>query len=375
MDSVVAHRSQIMPGRLITASQLRALLPPSQPLLALVRDTRESLRRIVAREETRLAVIVGPCSVHDARAALDYARRLAPLRDAYRDALEIVMRVYLEKPRTTLGWKGLINDPNLDGSFRIDEGLQRARQLLIDIHALGVPAATEFLDLMTVRYIDDLVSWASIGARTTESSMHRQAASGMTLPVGFKNSTDGNVKVAIDAVTAARAPHRYLTVSMDGRIEAVSSHGNPAAHIVLRGGVKPNYDRASVDAVCASLMRNGMTPSVVVDASHGNSGKVARVQVDVCSDLACRISEGETRIAGVMIESNLSPGRQEIVPGAPLAYGQSITDECLGWTDTVDLIRLLARAVRTQRRTALARDASSSFSFIDAQGGSLGRTH
>ena len=309
MDSVVAHRSQIMPGRLITAAQLRGLLPPSQPLLALVRDTRESLRRIVAREETRLALIVGPCSVHDPRAALDFARRLAPLRDAYRDALEIVMRVYLEKPRTTLGWKGLINDPDLDGSFRIDEGLQRARQLLLDIHALGVPAATEFLDLLTVRYVDDLISWAAIGARTTESPMHRQAASGMTLPIGFKNGTDGNVKVAIDALTAARAPHHYLTVSMDGRIEAVSSRGNPAAHVILRGGLKPNYDRASVDAVCASLARSGMTPSVVVDASHGNSGRIARAQIDVCADLALRISEGETRIAGVMIVCAHAPGR------------------------------------------------------------------
>jgi 3-deoxy-7-phosphoheptulonate synthase len=257
----------------------------------------------------------------------------------------------------------LINDPDLDGSYRIDEGLQRARQLLIDIHALGVPAATEFLDLMTVRYIDDLVSWAGIGARTTESPMHRQAASGLPLPIGFKNGTDGNIAIALDALAAARAPHHYLTVSIDGRIEAVASRGNPAAHIVLRGGRKPNFDHATIDAVCGALERNGMTPSVVVDASHGNSGKVARVQVDVCADLAQRISNGESRIAGVMIESNIAPGRQEIVPGVPLAYGKSITDECLGWSDTVDVIRLLARAVRTQRRTALARYASPAFSL------------
>lgn len=375
MASVVAHQSQIMPGRLITAAQLRALLPPNAPLLAMVHDTRAALRRIVAREDARLALIVGPCSVHDARAALDYARRLAPLREAYRDALEIVMRVYLEKPRSTLGWKGLINDPDLDGSFRIDEGLQRARQLLIDIHALGMPAATEFLDLMTVRYIDDLVSWAAIGARTTESPMHRQVASGLTMPIGFKNGTDGNCKIAVDAIAAARAPHHYLTVSMDGRIEAVSSSGNSATHIVLRGGMQPNYDRVSIDAVCRALEGNGMTPSVFVDASHGNSGKVARAQVDVCEDLARRIAEGETRVAGVMIESNLASGRQDIVPGVPLAYGKSITDECLGWSDTVDLIRLLARGVRTQRRTALARHASMPVGFIDVGEGSYRRTH
>ncbi|MBU6488756.1 MAG: 3-deoxy-7-phosphoheptulonate synthase, partial [Burkholderiales bacterium] len=267
MASVVAPLSPIHTDRLITAARLRALLPSSGAALSLVRDTRQALTRIVAREDTRLALIVGPCSVHDARAALDYARRLAPLRDAYRDALEIVMRVYLEKPRTTLGWKGLINDPDLDGSYRIDEGLQRARQLLLDIHALGVPAATEFLDLMTVRYVDDLVSWAAIGARTTESPMHRQAASGLPMPIGFKNGTDGNVKVAVDAIAVARAPHHYLAVSMDGRIEVASSRGNSAAHIVLRGGRKPNYDRASLDAACAELERARMKPAVLVDAS------------------------------------------------------------------------------------------------------------
>lgn len=375
MASVITHLSPIHPGRLITAAQLRALLPPSGTALGLVRETRQALSSIIAREDARLALIVGPCSVHDARAALDYARRLAPLRDAYRDALEIVMRVYLEKPRTTLGWKGLINDPNLDGSYRIDEGLQCARQLLIDIHALGMPAATEFLDLMTVRYVDDLISWAAIGARTTESPMHRQAASGLALPIGFKNGTDGNVKVAIDALSVARAPHHYLTVSMDGRIEAVSSRGNPAAHVVLRGGRKPNYDHASIDAVCDELERARLAPSVVIDASHGNSGKVARAQVDVCADIAARIADGETRIAGVMVESNLAPGRQDIVSGAPLAYGQSVTDECLGWNDTVELIRLLARAVRTQRRTALFRGAQASRALFDDQGGSLERTH
>lgn len=375
MASVIAHRSPIAANRLITAAQLRALLPPSAAALGLVRETREAIRSIVAREDTRLMLIVGPCSVHDSRAALEYARRLAPLRDAYRDALEIVMRVYLEKPRTTLGWKGLINDPNLDGSYRIDEGLQCARQLMLDVHALGMPAATEFLDLMTVRYVDDLVSWAAIGARTTESPMHRQAASGLNLPVGFKNGTDGNVKVAVDALLAARASHHYLTVAMDGRIEAVASQGNPAAHMVLRGGRKPNYDRQSVDAACAELARAGLTPSVVVDASHGNSGKVARAQVDVCAELGRRIAEGETRIAGIMVESNLAPGRQDIVPGAPLAYGQSVTDECLGWGDTVELIRLLARAVRTRRRTALYRGTPAPHALMDTRGGRLERTH
>jgi 3-deoxy-7-phosphoheptulonate synthase len=365
---------------LITAAQLRTSLPASRTALALVQGTRESIARIVRREDTRIAVIVGPCSIHDAQAAREYAQRLAPLRAAYRDALEIVMRVYFEKPRTTLGWKGWINDPRLDGSCRIVEGLSGARRLLLDIHAMGVPAATEFLDLMTVRYLDDLISWAAIGARTTESPMHRQVASGLELPIGFKNGTDGNVKVAIDALAAARAPHRYLALSLAGRIEVVSSAGNPAAHVVLRGGKKPNYDGASIGAACTDLERAGMEPAVVVDASHGNSGKLARAQMDVCRNLARQIGGGETRIAGVMIESHLAHGRQDVIPGMPLAYGQSITDECLGWPDTAELIDELADAVRAQR-AATARDCVGAgthaglFHRPTTRGDAIGHTH
>ncbi|CAN7646957.1 3-deoxy-7-phosphoheptulonate synthase [Trinickia sp. LjRoot230] len=354
MDHVVQESSAPpSASRLPSAAQLRACFPLDGPARALVQRTRASLARIVCRQDARIALIVGPCSIHDRAAALDYAQRLAPLRAAHRDALEIVMRVYFEKPRTTVGWKGWINDPRIDGSYRIDEGLREARRLLIDIHALGLPAATEFLDLMTVRYFDDLISWAAIGARTTESPIHRQAASGLGLPVGFKNGTDGSARIAIDALAAARAPHRYLTVSLDGVVEAVTSPGNPAAHVVLRGGKQPNYDEASLDVVCAELQRAGMPPSVVVDASHGNSGKVARAQIGVCLDLAARIAAGEQRLAGVMIESHLVHGRQDPAAGVPLVYGQSITDECLGWHDTAELIHLLAGAVRARRRTAL----------------------
>ncbi len=343
--------------RLVTAAQMRTTLPARSTALALVRRTREALARIVRRDDGRIALIVGPCSIHDPHAALDYARRLARLRDMHRDAVEIVMRVYLEKPHTALGWTGLINDPRLDGSRRIGEGLQRGRQLLLDIHEVGMPAAMEFVDLMTVRYFDDLVSWAAIGARTAQSQMHRQAASGLAMPIGFKNGTDGNVDVAIEAAVAARSPQRYLALSVNGRIETVESEGNAAAHVVLRGGEQPNYDSDSVDSACAALARAGVRDAVVVDAGHGNSGHVASAQVDVCRDLAQQIAGGERRIAGVMIESHLAHGRQNVDTPARLAYGQSITDECLGWSETADMIHLLAAAVRARRRAALESDA------------------
>jgi len=343
--------------RLVTAAQMRTTLPARSTALALVRRTREALARIVRRDDGRIALIVGPCSIHDPHAALDYARRLARLRDMHRDAVEIVMRVYLEKPHTALGWSGLVNDPRLDGSRRIGEGLQRGRQLLLDIHEVGMPAAMEFVDLMTVRYFDDLVSWAAIGARTAQSPMHRRAASGLAMPIGVKNGTDGNVDVAIEAAAAARSPQRYLALSMNGRIETVESEGNAAAHVVLRGGEQPNYDSDSVDSACAALARAGMRDAVVVDAGHGNSGHIASAQVDVCRDLAQQIAGGERRIAGVMIESHLAHGRQDVDTPARLVYGQSITDECLGWSETADLIHLLAAAVRARRRAALESDA------------------
>ena len=344
--------SRVCAGAVSTAAQLRASLPVTGEAAALVRRTQESLARILAGHDDRLALIVGPCSIHDANAALDYAARLARMRGKHADALEIVMRVYFEKPRTTVGWKGWINDPMLDGTFRIETGLRVARRLLVDIHALGVPAATEFLDLMTVPYLDDLVSWCAIGARTTESQTHRQTASGLAAPVGFKNSTDGNVRIAIDAVEAARSAHHYLAPSDDGALEIVATRGNRSAHVVLRGGKVPNYDAPSVASACAELRRAGLPAHVVVDASHGNSGKRAQAQIGVCEDIAKRLAHGESHVAGLMLESHLVEGRQDIGPGASLVYGQSITDACLGWSDTVELVERLADAVRERRRLA-----------------------
>ena len=335
----------------VGAGQLRYEWPRDRTSARLVEDTRRALASILAGDDDRLALIVGPCSIHDTEAAFEFARRLAPLRARHADTLEIVMRVYFEKPRTRGGWKGLINDPWLDDSFRIDEGLRMARGILLGVNALGVPAATEFLDPITTPYLEDLVSWGAIGARTTESQVHRQTASGLGAPVGFKNGSDGNVKIAIDGVLASRAAHRYLRPADRGGIEIVATSGNPHTHIVLRGGKTPNYDAHSIASACAALRDAHLPPFVVVDASHGNSGKQTRAQLDVCEDLALQLEAGARAIAGVMLESFLVEGRQDIVPGRPLVFGQSVTDACLGWNDTARVIEQLSAAVAARRRS------------------------
>jgi 3-deoxy-7-phosphoheptulonate synthase len=324
--------------------------PATDAALATVDASRRALHGILSGDDDRLAVVIGPCSIHDPRAALEYATRLAPLRRELGDALELVMRVYFEKPRTTVGWKGLINDPDLDGSFRIDKGLRLARGLLHDINALGVPAGSEFLDMITPQYIADLVAWGAIGARTTESQVHREMASGLSCPIGFKNGTDGNVKIAVDAVQAASQPHHFMAVTKDGRAAVAVTRGNEDCHVILRGGKLPNYDAASVDAACAAIGKAGLRAQVMIDASHANSGKQPQNQPRVVEDIAARIAAGETRILGVMVESHLLGGRQELQPGQPLRYGQSITDGCIDWDTSVAVLQTLAQAVRQRRQ-------------------------
>ncbi len=323
--------------------------PASVTIAEQVQTARDGVHRILHGRDDRLVVIVGPCSIHDPKAAVEYAARLAALRARHADALEILMRVYFEKPRTTVGWKGLINDPNLDGSFRINEGLRLARRVLIDIASLGLPAACEFLDVTTPQYIADLVAWGAIGARTTESQIHREMASGLSCPVGFKNGTNGDVKIAVDAVLASMRPHHFLAVNKEGRAAIAATTGNDDAHIVLRGGRAPNYDAASVGAACAELAKAGLSGRLMVDASHDNSGKDHLNQPKVVAALCGQLAGGETRIMGVMIESFLEGGRQDLVAGRPLAYGQSITDACIDWAASVDVLEALAAAVRARR--------------------------
>jgi 3-deoxy-7-phosphoheptulonate synthase len=344
--------------------RIRAITPLSTPAdiirdcaatdaaMATVEASRQALHGILSGRDDRLAVVIGPCSIHDTRAALEYAARLAPLRRELGDALEIVMRVYFEKPRTTVGWKGLINDPDLDDSFQIDKGLRLARGLLRDINVLGVPAGCEFLDMITPQYIADLVAWGAIGARTTESQVHRELASGLSCPVGFKNGTDGNVKIAVDAVQAAAQPHHFMAVTKDGQAAVATTSGNGDCHVILRGGKLPNYDAASVDAACAAIGKAGLPAQVMIDVSHANSGKQPENQPRVIEDLAARIATGEARILGVMVESHLLGGRQELRPGQPLRYGQSITDGCIDWDSSVHVLQRLAQAVRQRRGAA-----------------------
>lgn len=316
---------------------------------AAVGAARQALHAIISGSDDRLVVVIGPCSIHDPRAALEYANRLAPLRTELGDALEIVMRVYFEKPRTTVGWKGLINDPDLDGSFQIDKGLRMARCLLRDINALGVPAGCEFLDMITPQYIADLVAWGAIGARTTESQVHRELASGLSCPVGFKNGTDGNVKIAVDAVLAASQPHHFMAVTKQGQAAVATTRGNGDCHVILRGGKAPNYDVASVEAACAVIDKQQLPARVMIDASHANSGKQPQNQPAVIDDIAARIAAGAHNILGVMVESHLVGGRQDLVPGQTLRYGQSITDGCLDWEASVQVLAVLAAAVRQRR--------------------------
>jgi 3-deoxy-7-phosphoheptulonate synthase len=315
-----------------------------------VNDARRGIHDILAGTSDRLTVIVGPCSIHDPAAAIDYAGRLAELRTRLGDTLEIVMRVYFEKPRTTVGWKGLINDPDLDGSFAIDKGLRLARKLLLDVNNLGLPAGTEFLDMTTPQYFADLIAWGAIGARTTESQVHRELASGLSCPVGFKNGTDGNVKIALDAVMSASQPHHFLAVTKTGRSAIASTRGNEDCHIILRGGKSTNYDAASVEAAGAEAAKAGLPARIMIDASHANSSKKPENQPLVLSNVGDQIAAGDRRIIGVMAESHLVGGRQELVGGRAAVYGQSITDGCLGWDETVPMLERLAEAVARRRQ-------------------------
>ena len=324
--------------------------PRTEAATRTVLDARRAFTAILQGRDDRLAVVVGPCSIHDPVAALDYARRLVALRKRLGDRLEVIMRVYFEKPRTTVGWKGLINDPRLDGSFAIDEGLRTARGLLLDIADLGLPAACEFLDMTTPQYIADLVSWAAIGARTTESQIHRELASGLSCPVGFKNGTDGNVRIALDAVLSASHPHHFLAVTKEGRSAIAATSGNPDCHIILRGGKQPNHDADSVAAACREIERSGGRTAVMIDASHDNSGKRPENQPKVLAEIGAQVAGGDRRIIGVMIESNLVAGRQALTPGQPLTYGQSITDSCIDWATTEAVLEGLAEAVTERRR-------------------------
>ncbi|HEX4857179.1 MAG TPA: 3-deoxy-7-phosphoheptulonate synthase AroG [Limnobacter sp.] len=334
---------------LTTPADLIAEVPITPAIATTVAGCRSALHKILHGGDDRLIVVMGPCSIHDVKAAMEYANKLMACRTKYADDLEIVMRVYFEKPRTTVGWKGLINDPNLDGSFEINKGLRMAREVLLNINGLGLPAGTEFLDMITPQYIADLVSWGAIGARTTESQIHRELSSGLSCPVGFKNGTDGNVKIAVDAIKAAQHPHHFLSVTKEGRSAIVSTSGNEDCHIILRGGKGPNYDAASVEAAAADIGKAGLAARIMIDASHGNSSKVPKNQVGVCENIAEQLAAGDARIMGVMVESHLVEGRQDLEPGKPLTYGQSITDGCVGWDDSLQVLETLAQGVRRRR--------------------------
>jgi 3-deoxy-7-phosphoheptulonate synthase len=340
------------------------VLPPPEHLIrffpirgtaveSLITRTRRSIQQIMAGKDDRLLVVIGPCSIHDPGAALDYARRLKEAREKYADTLEIVMRVYFEKPRTTVGWKGLINDPYLDESFRIDEGLRIARQLLIEINRLGRPAGSEFLDVISPQYIGDLISWGAIGARTTESQVHRELASGLSAPIGFKNGTDGNIKIATDAIQAAARGHHFLSVHKNGQVAIVQTNGNKDCHVILRGGKAPNYDAASVAAACKELEAAKLPATLMVDCSHANSSKQHEKQVEVARDIATQVAGGSRCVFGVMVESHLLGGAQKFTPGkdkpADLEYGKSITDACIGWGDSLETLDILAQGVRARR--------------------------
>ena len=324
-------------------------LPGSEKAATTTYNARQAIHRILHGADDRLIIVIGPCSIHDPIAAKEYASRLVHIRQKHINDLEIIMRVYFEKPRTNVGWKGLINDPNLDGSFQINKGLQIARQLLLEINELGLPAGCEYLDMITPQYIADQVSWGAIGARTTESQTHRELASGLSCPVGFKNGTDGNIKIAIDAIKAASQPHHFLSVTKEGHSAIISTNGNPDCHIILRGGSEPNYEFQHVDATCHEISKAGLAQRLMIDASHANSAKKAENQISVCANIAGQIASGDQRIIGVMIESHLLAGRQDLQPNTELVYGQSITDGCLGWEESILLLDELAKAVRTRR--------------------------
>ncbi|KQY86889.1 3-deoxy-7-phosphoheptulonate synthase [Pelomonas sp. Root1444] len=344
-------------------------LPPPEHLIrffpirgtameALIGQTRQRIRKIMSGEDDRLLVVIGPCSIHDPTAAIEYARKLKEQREKYVGTLEIVMRVYFEKPRTTVGWKGLINDPYLDESYRIDEGLRIARQLLLEINRLGMPAGSEFLDVISPQYIGDLIAWGAIGARTTESQVHRELASGLSAPIGFKNGTDGNIKIATDAIQAAARGHHFLSVHKNGQVAIVETRGNADCHVILRGGKAPNYDAQNVAAACADLAKSRLPQRLMVDCSHANSSKQHQRQLDVARDIAGQLREGGKSIFGVMVESHLNDGAQKFTPGqddaSKLEYGKSITDACLGWDDSLAVLDVLAGAVQARRGAATA---------------------
>jgi 3-deoxy-7-phosphoheptulonate synthase len=324
--------------------------PVSEKAEATVYDARHTIHKVLHGADDRLVVIVGPCSIHDTKAAIEYAKKLAAVKDELQDALVIVMRVYFEKPRTTVGWKGLINDPRMDNSYKINEGLRLARNLLLDVNELGLPAGVEYLETITPQYIADFVSWGAIGARTTESQVHRQLASGLSCAVGFKNGTDGNIKIAVDAIKASAAPHHFLSVTKGGHSAIVSTAGNEDCHLILRGGKGPNYDATHVEATAQELAKAGLPARIMIDFSHANSSKQHKNQIGVADNVAQQLEAGDDRIIGVMIESHLVEGRQDIVPGKPLTYGQSVTDACIGWDDTVAVLQRLATGVRARRQ-------------------------
>ncbi|MBS0055305.1 3-deoxy-7-phosphoheptulonate synthase [Yersinia sp. Marseille-Q3913] len=333
---------------LITPQQLAEKLPISAAIADNVTASRKRIEKILTGEDPRLLVVVGPCSIHDLDAAIDYATRLNVLRERYQDRLEIVMRTYFEKPRTVVGWKGLISDPALDGSCQVNLGIEMARRLLLAVNELGLPTATEFLDMVTGQYIADLISWGAIGARTTESQIHREMASALSCPVGFKNGTDGNTRIAIDAIRAAQASHMFLSPDKHGQMTIYQTSGNPHGHIIMRGGKTPNYGAADIAAACDSLREFDLPEHLVVDFSHGNCQKMHRRQLEVAADIGQQIRAGSTAIVGVMAESFLIEGTQKIVADQPLTYGQSITDPCLNWADTEQLLNLLADAVSSR---------------------------
>jgi len=339
--------------------EMKELIPPthlirefacSEVAAETAGSSRVALHRILHGEDDRLLVVIGPCSIHDTKAAMDYARRLVRERERLAGELEIVMRVYFEKPRTTVGWKGLINDPYMDNSFRINEGLRAARELLLHINELGLPAGTEFLDVISPQYIADLISWGAIGARTTESQIHRELASGLSCPVGFKNGTDGNIRIALDAIKAASQPHHFLSVTKGGHSAIVSTDGNEDCHIILRGGKSPNFDAVSVESACKDIVASGLQPRLMIDASHANSAKKPENQIPVCANISAQIAAGDKRIVGVMVESHLVAGRQDLIQGKTLTYGQSITDGCIDWESSIAVLDNLAAGVRQRRK-------------------------
>jgi len=334
---------------LLPPDTIRSEFPLTERASEVTYETRQEIHRILHGADDRLLVIIGPCSIHDPKAALEYGQKLKSQKDRLQADLLIVMRVYFEKPRTTVGWKGLINDPYLDGSFRINDGLRASRKLLVELNEMGMPAGVEYLDVISPQYISDLVSWGAIGARTTESQVHRELASGLSCPVGFKNGTDGNLRIAVDAIRTSQQPHHFLSVTKEGHSAIVSTLGNEDCHVILRGGKQPNYDASSVDTACKELAAAGLAQRVMIDLSHSNSQKNYTRQIDVGREVAAQIVRGDDRIRGTMIESNLKSGRQDLIPGKELTYGQSITDPCIGWEESIPLLERFADAVRSRR--------------------------